>query len=106
MNDGTELQARLEQLFEEFEHRRMERMEVGAQEYGRTTFMENDVFAMIYEEFLDIANYAAMLYAKLRILEETLASSLDTPDTPSGDSSGEQLSLGFGSFTPGGQSPV
>ena len=93
----------LVQLFEEFEVRRIERMEMGAEEYGRQSFLnpQTDLFNMMYEELLDIANYASMMYARLRIKEQALEDSIDSPSQDDAAGTQEGLPFDLGTFTSG-----
>lgn len=61
---------------QEFEQLRNKQWEKGRVEYGQTFYLTGldlpGLFSYYYEELVDIANYGAMLYAKLRALEEHL----------------------------------
>jgi hypothetical protein len=56
----------------EFEMSCKKRMREGAVEYGETAFLEANVIEMAKEEVLDLANYAKMLFIKIRLLEHEL----------------------------------
>ena len=56
----------------EFKLRCKKRMSEGATEYGETAFLDNNVIEMAKEEVLDLANYAKMLFIKIRLLEHEL----------------------------------
>jgi hypothetical protein len=105
-DDGeTPTLDRLNELSREFDVACKERLVAGAAEYGEFAFLGNDVLRMLYEELFDLANYAKMKFMKLRLLEDELASGLDSSVQPSAEDAEHQVPFGAGSFTPGGQLP-
>lgn len=58
-----------------------QRYEIGAQEYGPFTFLENDVIRMMAEELVDIANYARMQFVKLMIMQGALVGEVRKTDS-------------------------
>ncbi len=65
---------------EEFQALKDQRWIEGAAEYGAFGFIQNDMVRFAIEEIADLANYAEMLYIKLRIMERKLdANSNHTP---------------------------
>jgi hypothetical protein len=62
----------------------------GAEEYGPTGFLKNDMIAFIAEELADISNYAMMTYMKVRALQEVaIASGIDLSASPLGKAGGQ-----------------
>jgi hypothetical protein len=60
----------------EFEQLRTARHEHGQKEYGKFTFLENDIIRMMCEELADTANYCQYQYVKLRMLQDLLEEQL------------------------------
>lgn len=96
-------ERRAAELMNEFEMFRMQRLSVGAEEYGDYAFLEKEtpkLFTMLYEELADGANYYMFLYSRLRLMEEELASRLDSTVQPTGQNTEHFVSSGASSFTP------
>lgn len=53
-----------------FDHLSRERWVAGAEAYGPTAFMKNDVLRMMIEELVDMANYARMQVIKMLYIAE------------------------------------
>jgi hypothetical protein len=87
-----------QQFSDEFSALCFARHEVGAEEYGDMAFMDNDMFAFVYEELADAANYLRYQFMKLRIVEETLRARGIDP------ASGFPTDLGQGDQVPSGPS--
>lgn len=57
----------------EFQELKDQRWIDGAKEYGPFAFIRNDMVRFAIEEIADLANYAEMLYIKLRVLERKMS---------------------------------
>lgn len=69
-------------LFEQFCQAREQK---GAEEYGKTTFLGNDVLRMMCEELADTANYAKMQFIKLMMMQAYIDDMADKlPKNPDG----------------------
>lgn len=55
------------------------RHELGQEEYGAFTFLENDVIRMMCEELADIANYARMQFIKILLMARETDLELNLP---------------------------
>lgn len=96
-NQPTE---KLQSLSEEFDQLTSIRHQEGAEEYGATAFLKNDMIRYIAEELADMANYARYLYIKLRIWEEyTSAGSDNLADKVTAVQREDGVSLGPAAFT-------
>lgn len=62
----------LQKFSDEFDQLMSSRHETGAEEYGPLAFLENNMFAYVYEELADASNYLRYQFIKLRVLEEKL----------------------------------
>lgn len=75
-----EFTGHLQELSERFDQLCQERHEMGQSEYGKLTFLKNDVVRMMIEELADTANYCRYQAVKLllmqQLLEEELADTL------------------------------
>lgn len=80
---------------ESFDKLCRERHEAGAAEYGKFTFLENDVVRMMAEELADTSNYCRMQFIKLMFLQRMLEE--DLAERGAGDSEGN-ITLGIQSF--------
>jgi hypothetical protein len=69
------LSEALEAASLEFDKMCRERWEMGAQQYGATSFLNPDVdtLQMALEEITDLSNYARMTFMKLRMIQSVLA---------------------------------
>jgi hypothetical protein len=58
----------------EFDKMCRERWEMGAREYGETSFLnpEVDTLQMAIEEIVDLSNYARMTFMKLRMIQSVI----------------------------------
>jgi len=54
----------------EFQNRMKRRLEMGVEKYGDKSFVTDNILTDIKEEILDVANYAYLLYERIRRLEE------------------------------------
>lgn len=50
----------------------MERHKKGIEEYGKFTFVGNDVVRMMMEELADVSNYCRMQFIKLMMLQHAI----------------------------------
>lgn len=57
-------------LDQEWYSRCQTRLETGAEEYGEENFLKVDLVEFIIEELVDLANYAQMLFIRVRLLQE------------------------------------
>lgn len=77
--------AEINDLFQEyseaFDRLCQERHNAGAVEYGKFTFLQNDVVRMMMEELADTANYCRMQFIKLMMLQHVIEGSLDIDGT-------------------------
>lgn len=92
--------AESDNIFQEysdsFDRLCQERHEAGQAEYGKFTFIQNDVVKMMAEELADTANYCRMQFIKLMILQNMLVDELnDKGQTSSGEFN---LGVGPGAF--------
>jgi hypothetical protein len=72
-----------QELAAEFDTLCQERHAAGAAEYGKFTFMANDVVRMMAEELADTANYCRMQFIKLMFLQLALEQEIATADVQS-----------------------
>jgi len=87
-SDSVEID--FEVFADEFMELCAERWNEGAQEYGPTGFLKNDMVQFIAEELADISNYALMTYMKVRALQEVaIASGIDLSASPLGSTGGQ-----------------
>jgi len=70
--EAKQLLQEMRKYGEEFATLRQRRHEAGAAEYGRFTFLQNDVIRMMCEELADTANYCEMQFIKLRLLQDLI----------------------------------
>lgn len=71
--ENEAIAAYLNTLSVECDERTIERHNMGAQQYGPTTFLTADTLEMAIEEILDMMNYMRYTYIKLRILQDKIA---------------------------------
>lgn len=71
-NDLGQLSDLIRKATTEFGRKASERLEIGAEEYGKYAYLGNDVLDMLMEELLDTANYAMMQYVKIYLIKHTL----------------------------------
>lgn len=64
-------------LSEAFDKLCEERFRAGQEEYGKFTFLGNDVIRMMMEELADTANYCRMQFVKLMVLQEHIESMIE-----------------------------
>ncbi len=85
----------------EFDILTQARHDQGSEEYGDLAFLGNDMYAYIYEELADAANYLRFQFIKLRLVEEQqIASGIDlTPSTFEAVRDEDELSHGAPSFS-------
>ncbi len=97
----------IEQFSQEFDLLIQTRHEDGAEEYGDLKFLDNEMYAMIYEELADACNYLRYQFIKLRLVEEQQnASGIDlTPSTFEAVRSEDELSHDSPSFSPSKEIP-
>ena len=86
----------------EFDILTQARHDQGSEEYGDLAFLGNDMYAYIYEELADAANYLRFQFIKLRLVEEQqIASGIDlTPGAFEAVRDEDELSHGAPSFSP------
>lgn len=87
--DITDVIREASELFDKLAQ---ERHEKGQEEYGKLTFLGNDVIPMMMEELADTANYARYQFIKLHILQAMLLAQIE--GEPSNKPGVEQLGLG------------
>lgn len=80
--EWSEFRAYLQEKEEVFEKLVKERHEVGREEYGEFSFLENDVIRMMVEELCDVVNYARMHAVKLLVLHDQTSGHLEGSDLP------------------------
>ena len=75
---------------------------MGAEEYGPTKFLENDLVEFALEEMADFANYARYLYVRMRLLQEAaLEGGIDlSAGITGGVQQEDELPLGPSTFIP------
>lgn len=73
-----------------------ERHQLGAEEYGELTFLQNDVLRMMLEELADTANYCRMQAIKLLILQDRLEAEMVSKGFVSEDQ--QEVEIGFQAF--------
>ncbi len=99
--DGNREQAFVDAIAtyaRQFDELCQERHNAGMVEYGKFTFLENDIIRMMMEELADTSNYCRMQFIKLMLLQEALGEELaDKPEVS------EDLGIGVGSFKGAGQ---
>lgn len=66
----------IQRASELFDQMALERHMQGAEEYGATKFLTNDVMIMLAEELLDAANYIRYQFIKIVLLNELLQQEL------------------------------
>jgi hypothetical protein len=95
VREAIEFVGRIKELSEGFDTLCQERHEMGQAEYGRLTFLGNDVIRMMLEELADTANYCRYQAVKLMLiqdkLEEQLAETLVEPGQ-------EEITIGIKAF--------
>lgn len=74
--DAHELLEQMGDYSQAFHTLRKERDAAGAAEYGKFTFLENDVVRMMAEELADTANYCEMQFIKLMLINNLLVDQL------------------------------
>lgn len=96
--------AILESLSEEFDNHCTHRLVEGAKEYGAVAFLKHPALPeMILEEIIDTANWAKMLYMKMRFVQiqiERLENEVrpNRADQSSGEGGEPGLPLGASAF--------
>ncbi|MHA2100956.1 MAG: hypothetical protein ACW99A_19965 [Candidatus Kariarchaeaceae archaeon] len=63
-------------FFDEFNRRRKERLEKGVKKYGDGLFNQHDLVVDVEEELLDLANYAYLLYCRIKNIESSIDSEI------------------------------
>jgi hypothetical protein len=58
------------ELDQEWYQRCDDRIAMGAEQYGPENFLKVDLVEFIIEELVDLANYAQMLFIRVRLLQE------------------------------------
>lgn len=94
--EAYEVAGYLNRKGQEFDQLCVTRHTMGAEEYGATTFLGNDVVRMMLEELADISNYCRMQAVKLLILQERLELEMDKKGFVSEDK--QNVELGFQAF--------
>lgn len=95
-NDSAGFVELANELGMEFERLCVERHEKGQLEYGKFTFLENDVVRMMVEELADTVNYCRYQAVKLMLLQTALEEQLvDSPLLKEGDDS---ITIGVKAF--------
>lgn len=79
VGDSAELLETIQNASAEFDKMCTERHERGAQKYGELGFLENDTLTMAIEEVIDLANYARYTYIRIRLIQQRLEASNQTP---------------------------
>ena len=59
-------------FIDEFQEKMEKRLKMGNSDYGDGLFNGHDLINDIEEELLDLANYAYLMYARLKVLEKKL----------------------------------
>jgi hypothetical protein len=88
------------QLATEFDDFCRTRAEAGAETYGPTAFIGNDIITMMLEEIADLSNYARFQYIKLRILQKAFESASSPDPSTQHDEEGTTDRLSFGAPPP------
>lgn len=95
-NETIEFVNTINRLGLEFDKLCIERHEMGQQEYGKFTFLGNDVVRMMLEELADTANYCRYQSVKLLLLQHALERHIDSSGMVA---EGEQeITIGVGAF--------
>lgn len=84
------LEIDLQVFADEFFQMMEERYNEGAQEYGPTGFINNNMMQFIAEELADVANYALMTYMKIRFMQEVAnEGGIDLSASPTSEDGGQ-----------------
>ena len=75
-SEAQEFTERMQELSLAFDQLCQERHLAGQEEYGKLTFLGNDVVRMMIEELADTANYCRYQAVKLLLLQEYLEQEL------------------------------
>lgn len=96
MGDVEDVISYINSKAEDFDNLCVERHEAGAAEYGKVTFLENDVIRMMLEELADTTNYCRMQAIKLLILQERLEQEMTVKGMIKDDN--VEVDIGFQAF--------
>lgn len=94
VSEAQEFVGRIQELSEAFDALCSERHTAGQEEYGKLTFLENDVTRMMIEELADTANYCRYQAIKLMLLQDFLEQKV-TEEFGDGT---EEITLGVKAF--------
>jgi hypothetical protein len=94
-NETVEFVDTINRLGEVFDRLCIERHQMGQEEYGKFTFLGNDVVRMMIEELADTANYCRYQAVKLLLLQEALSAQLASSGL---SDEKEEITIGIGAF--------
>lgn len=83
------------ELSDRFDKLCQERHAAGQQEYGRFTFLGNDVVRMLAEELADTSNYCRMQFIKIMLLQQMLEADLEEKNLANDEG---EITLGVKAF--------
>lgn len=93
--EAREFVGRIQELSEGFDRLCQERHLKGQEEYGKLTFLGNDVTRMMIEELADTVNYCRYQAIKLMLLQEALEEQLADQLLEEGQ---EEITIGVKAF--------